>query len=212
MAKANPTPIPPFPATIDRSLFGAWLSGITAGEGHFALRLNRHPLPRRTYRSPSALYAIKLRDDDSAAVRLIHAFLACGNVYSRLRRGDPRQTGSKPQITLIVTRFRDLRDVVIPQFDRHPLWAKKARDYAIWKEAVQVICAIQGRSWHYKRVQAGVPVSGGFSRKWGDAELEHFAALADALKAQRVYNSVTLNLPTPKPPKVDQPSLFDWQP
>ncbi|KKU91879.1 MAG: hypothetical protein UY21_C0009G0070 [Microgenomates group bacterium GW2011_GWA1_48_10] len=34
---------------------------------------------------------------------------------------------------------KDLREKVISHFDKHPLWARKKKDYKLWREAVLIL-------------------------------------------------------------------------
>lgn len=107
--------------------FGHWLAGFTDGEGSFFCALR----PRRNGREFYGSFAITLRVDDLPVLREVHAFLGVGNLYER-------QNGRwSPQCRLLVQNQAG-RARVIEVFDAYPLRAKKAIDYALWREAVRL--------------------------------------------------------------------------
>jgi hypothetical protein len=111
--------------------FGHWLAGFFAGEGHLSVRL--HQATRGTYNYTCAA-GITLRADDAAVLREIASAVGTGNVtYLPDTRGNPNwrpravwTVGSKPGCRRLVEIF-----------DAYPLRAKKAADFAVWREAVE---------------------------------------------------------------------------
>lgn len=200
MAKYNPTPIKPFPPDIDRDRFGDWLSGFTDGEGYFCLKTIRPKNP--TYQMDiKAVFGISLRADDEAILKLIQSFWGCGCV----NRIKPRKTINE-QSSFQVRRADDLANIVIPHFDKHPLRAKKARDFAIWKEGITLMQRVRSRP-----IKVRIGKHGGFYgiiSRWKESEFQHFLALKSHLKNVRVYDSPPLVTPLAKPDK-KEPSLFD---
>ncbi len=141
MAKTNSIKIiPEFPKNIDREKFGEWLSGFIDGEGCFILNYangkSRNPTPR-------AAFAIKLRDDDFEIINLIHSYFQCGNTYVN-------RTGKNPSIGFVSSNCEQLYKFVSPHFDSHPLRAKKANDFAVWKKAVSFL--FSRKSLHNVRI------------------------------------------------------------
>lgn len=203
MAKAQRTPIPPFPPDIDRDFFGAWLSGLTDGEGHFGLSVEW----TRGRESPHCCFGIGLRDDDFPALARIRSFFGCGGLYhsTRCNKTEHAQASCK------VFSATDLAQVIVPHFDRFPLQAKKANDFRIWRKAVLLCFDVRRRR---RRGLGRTPSGGypGFRRKWTSAEVAEFVALKDALRAQRKYNAAAVELPAPRPSAPEPPGLFDWQP
>jgi LAGLIDADG endonuclease/Homing endonuclease associated repeat len=102
--------------------FGHWLAGLADGEGTFGI----HRAGLGTYFSPR--FAIKLRNDDTAILQEIQLRLGLGSIYrevgSRLCRWQVHSRGDVEELVKIL--------------DRYPLRAKKARDYLIWRRAVEV--------------------------------------------------------------------------
>lgn len=105
--------------------FGYWLAGFIDGEGSFNIMPNRkHYICRMT---------LRLRDDDTAVLREIRARTGIGNI-NHLPPPRPECGG---EVTWSVQSNRDCLSL-IELLDVYPLRAKKARDYAIWREAVRL--------------------------------------------------------------------------
>lgn len=117
--------IEPFPADIDRNAFGNWFSGFTDGEGCFFMKINQDE-------SLSSSFYLTLRDDDIAILHLVISYLQCGRLNKLARK---TSSPTKPACRIVVSRLSDIRNTIIPHFDRFPLRSKKARDFAIWREA-----------------------------------------------------------------------------
>jgi len=186
-------PVPPFPATIDRTYFAAYLSGLTDGEGSFCLTL-RHPGNR--CKTPYASFQMCLRADDKAILELIRSFLGCGLLSHQYGSGTRRDS-----YRYFVSNITHLTSIVIPHFEKNPLLAKKQSDFRIWREGVlyirHVIAIPKTRRGH----------KGAFPR-WTPERLAHFQSLAAALDAAREYQAPPIDLPKPPPPP-PEPGLFD---
>src|SRR4051812_31491650 len=133
--------VEPFPDHIDREAFGHWLSGFIDGEAHFGLFVDPakkgHNLP--SYRTP---FRLSLRDDDIAILRLIQSFWHCGTIKFGAN-ANPTAPNSKPIAYYSVHGLKDLKGILIPHFERYPLRAKKANDYILWKQGVELRCRVQ---------------------------------------------------------------------
>lgn len=64
-----------FPGDIDRNSFGWYITGLTDGEGCFALLLGNHARRKQKRSTPSASFVINLRDDDREVLQLIQPSL-----------------------------------------------------------------------------------------------------------------------------------------
>lgn len=146
--------------------FGHWLAGFTDGEGCFYIR------PVAT--AYSCEFVIGLRPDD----RPILEEIAMRTGFGLIR--DHHGTGAKrdgSQSRWEVCRKADCASLVAI-FDRFPLRAKKARDFAIWREAVAEHAKIKVRR---------------------RSDWTRVAELKALLQAQRKYDAPTLALPVPTP-------------
>lgn len=107
------------------SEFGHWFAGFTDGEGCFTIQ----PVSRYFY----CRFIIGLRSDDAPIIYEIHQKLSIGTIREKT---SPSMQGYS-QITFDVSSKSDclvLRDL----FQTYPLRAKKARDFSIWSEALEV--------------------------------------------------------------------------
>lgn len=112
--------------------FRAWLAGFLDGEGCFIIAAHTGGRQGPTY---GCEVRIRLRADDTPVLERIVQELGIGNVRQEPAGevGHPKalwRVGSKEGCALMVRIL-----------DRHPLVAKKARDYAIWREAVHEWCS-----------------------------------------------------------------------
>ncbi|HKB40717.1 MAG TPA: LAGLIDADG family homing endonuclease [Gemmataceae bacterium] len=188
----------PFPPEIDRDYFGAWLSGFVDGEGCFYLGQHCQ------HKAPVAALQILLRADDLAVLQKIQSYWNCGVLKYRPR---PSERSSRPRSNPAWTYWawsaNYLQRIIVPHFIRFPLQAKKARDFEIWRQAVQLIFNAQqlGKRCMGKRY--------GFRRNWTPENLAHFQILYEALRSVRAYNSSDVPDLTPPPPSCP---LFDHLP
>lgn len=160
-----------FPMTIDRNVFGAWLSGFVAGEGSFSLTMRRD--------CPRAAFNMQLRSDDAAVLHLIQSYWMCGGVYLINRKDDGRIRNQA--VSLTVYKHEHLETILIPHFEMFPLFAKKARDFDWWKKGVRLVCLINKR----KRHKCGTSGQWGRSRKWLPEEIEEFKLYHDEIRDVR---------------------------
>jgi hypothetical protein len=112
------------PAEIDPG-FGHWLAGFIDGEGCFLV----HNKPNGP--SHHCLFRIGLHADDEPILEEIRDRLGSGSVWGHT----PPSCPTSPRAMWTVNRKQECIHLV-EFLDRYPLRAKKARDYAIWREAV----------------------------------------------------------------------------
>jgi hypothetical protein len=114
--------------------FGHWLAGFVDGEGSFCISA-----PRNAF---ICKFSLSLRKDDEAV--LLECMSQAGVGYVADNKRKQRHTNERPTCRWDVGgKQQCLRLVWI--FDRHPLRAKKARDFAIWRKAVIEWNFIDGR-------------------------------------------------------------------
>jgi hypothetical protein len=105
------------------SEFGYWLAGFTDGEGCFAIT------PARQGRW-TIWFRINVREDERDTMAYIATATGLGSVMPIHQGGSPNA-----QIAWFVCAKAEVIRLA-ELFDRYPLRAKKARDYAIWRLAV----------------------------------------------------------------------------
>ncbi len=118
--------------------FGYWLAGLIDGEGCF-----------RIHKSKGGAYyachfALKLRDDDAPILGQIVALTGIGTFH----RDRTRSGNSKPCAAWVIQSRADCRSL-ISILDRYPLRTRKARDYEVWRRAVEAWERRErGNRWH----------------------------------------------------------------
>lgn len=100
--------------------FGHWLAGLLDGEGHFFIR--------RTTGKPS----VNMRADDRDMLALAQARTGVGRLYEV-----PAGRMGHPQVRWEVAVKAEVL-VLAALLDAHPLRSKKAREFAIWREALGI--------------------------------------------------------------------------
>lgn len=126
----------------------AWFAGFADGEGCFLISVN--PRPRWGRPSVHPRFSLNLRADDRAVLRALSE--AFGGKLSVDRRSQGKVGASAPRIFWhVVTKVDMLR--LVEYFDQFPLRAKKARDYALWREAV-LLYAERGGADAYAELMA----------------------------------------------------------
>lgn len=149
--------------------FGFYLSGLFDGEGHFQLCNSRC----RTHLTRRAEFNIGMRRDDVAMLKAILAYFGCGHIYDKGKVYNTEYNRA-PMARYYVSRPEDLINTMIPFFERYPLRAKKARDYAIWKEGVRLVFDVSQRNGQVK---------------WRPEDIERFDLLIANLQDCRKYRA-----------------------
>lgn len=108
-------------------LSSPWLAGFADGEATFVITRSGSTSGGRR-RAFTARFALALRADDIGLLGELQAEFG-GSIHVGAKR-----PGSHPMATWTVASKRDLSRL-IDYFDRFPLRSKKARDFAIWREA-----------------------------------------------------------------------------
>ena len=117
--------------------FGHWFAGFVDGEGHFRF----YCIEKSNKRKLNLGLIIALRRDDLDVLQYVQRNLQVGKVYlKKVPKSWVRN--AKPQAEYICTRTPDLKHIIIPLFEQYPLRSKKARDFEIWKRAVEIRLAI----------------------------------------------------------------------
>jgi hypothetical protein len=145
--------------------FGHWLAGFIDGEGSFCIVPNRGGY--------SAKFQLKLRDDDGAILLEIALRTGMGRLVAEQRRTASRPNDNPATVWKVQSKGDCL--ALIRLLDRYPLRAKKARDYAIWREAVL--------EWNGMAPGRRRPAGGGLCH----SDWAPMAALGAQLREARVY-------------------------
>lgn len=171
-------PIEPFPDDIDRDYFGAWLSGFVDGEGCFTCDWDKsHHIGQLQFR-------IELRHDDKLILERIRSFLRCGRMGTRIHNA----SNTQPSVWFCVRPIEELKRIVVPNFEKYPLLAKKHRDFETWKLAVQLMYRI------HQKPRFGNGGRGHLSL-WTEKDRHEFQSIRAFLSNQRQCGSVVSEPP-----------------
>jgi len=100
----------------------------------FCVSVSKHKtLKRRIEVRPE--FEIEVRADDREILERIQSTLRCGSLY---HLGYERY-GWKPHVKFKVSNISDLQQKIIPYFTRHPLQAKKAKSFDIFRRIVEMV-------------------------------------------------------------------------
>jgi hypothetical protein len=169
--------------------FGNWLAGFIDGEGCF--RIHRH-VSRRGAVYYQCRFLITIRHDDRPILEEIRRILGVGTLCVN-RRQYARNENHKP-VSILYVDCRAGAARLVEILDRYPLRAKKARDYALWREAVLFWLA---------RSHLGSSRRAGQGRDWGRVE-ELRRALMDGRRFEEELRGPPPELATPPPALFDE--------
>jgi hypothetical protein len=117
-------------AALEADGFGHWFAGFVDGEGCFVI-FGGSPTARTDYH---CRLVIEVRYDEQPILTEIQRRLGIGSI----QRLPHRRAPTSAPLTRWFVRSKADCAALVEVLDRFPLRAKKARDYAVWREAVAV--------------------------------------------------------------------------
>ena len=117
-------------------LSGDYIAGFVEGEGCFALKFRRDRQKNvggqkvREYFYWGAEFVIQLRSDDFRILNLVKDVLGCGSV-NVLKKSE--------QVRYSVQNIKDLREKIIPFFEKYPIYGKKGSDFDLWSRGIKIL-------------------------------------------------------------------------
>lgn len=112
-------------------LDGAYVAGFIDGEGSFSISIGKHATLKRGLEVRPE-FEIELRDDDREILERICVTIGCGRIYDC----SYERYGWYPHAKYKVTSTREMEEILFPFLDAHPLQAKKAKSYVLFKDIV----------------------------------------------------------------------------
>jgi hypothetical protein len=125
---------------------GYQLAGYTDGEGCFHIKRQKARRGRVNY---ACEFVINVRWDDREALEFYREQTGIGTIYF-VKRGNYDVVNAQPLARWATTRRAECVEIV-SIFERYPLRTKKARDFAIWAQAV--------RYWNSDRPEGIAPLA-----------------------------------------------------
>ena len=117
-------------------LSGDYIAGFVDGEGCFALKFRKDTKYNVNKNNPREYYywgvefAIVLRSDDTHILELIKKEFDCGSITF---------TKNEEQVRYSIQNTKNLSEKIVPFFRQHRLRAKKAMDFNLWSQAVEIL-------------------------------------------------------------------------
>ena len=106
-----------------------WLSGFTSREGSFMIRISKNNTLNTGYRViPYFEIGQEIIENDIDQLKKIKYFQGCGIIYRDNTKG-----------RIVITKLKDIRNIIIPQFKEYPLINRKKLEFIIWCEIITMM-------------------------------------------------------------------------
>lgn len=110
-----------------------YICGFVDGEGCFTIVISRHQT-KKLGLDARLHFEIELRDDDEEILQLIRQTLDCGRIYHL----NYDKYGWHPHVELKVSSIKEIKNKLIPFFEKHQLRGKKKHSFNLFKEAAEL--------------------------------------------------------------------------
>jgi hypothetical protein len=100
-----------------------WIVGFVDGEGCFSCPIQRNRVMKIGWQL-QPMFAVVQGERSVSVLELMQRHFDCGHIYRNRRHDNHRED----LMVLQVYRFADLRDIIVPFFEQHPLRTAKADD------------------------------------------------------------------------------------
>lgn len=111
-----------------------YIVGLTDGEGCFYIGIRYPKGPFKTVRVEPHFY-IKLRGDDLAVLEEVKQTFGCGAIYFQNEKRENHSSCYRFEIN----NLKDIKERLIPFFDKYQLHSKKRREFEIFKAIFKII-------------------------------------------------------------------------
>ena len=108
-----------------------YVSGFIDGEGSFSVSIGKHLTLKRGWEVRPE-FEIELRADDQNILEQVLITIGAGRIYDC----SYDRYGWYPHVKYKITNRSDMIEYLFPFLDKHPLQAKKAKAYKIFKQIV----------------------------------------------------------------------------
>jgi hypothetical protein len=155
-----------------------YISGLVDGEGYFSLSIKTDSRSKRGGIVVHCEFGIGLRMDDYKILEWIKKKLNCGTVRYQRKYHEARY---------YVRKRNELKNNIIPFFNKYKLRAKKKKEFKIWCKGINLAYSL----YHKKREH--IKSGKGFSNviwkpKWESKYLCQFQSYVKELKKARIYH------------------------
>ncbi|WKZ25511.1 MAG: LAGLIDADG family homing endonuclease [bacterium] len=111
-----------------------YITGLTDGEGCFYIGIRLPKGPFKTVRVEPHFY-IKLRGDNLPLLEEVRKTLKCGAIYYQ----NEKRINHSACYRYEVNNIKDLKEILVPFFEKFPLLGVKQKDFLIFKEVVSLV-------------------------------------------------------------------------
>jgi hypothetical protein len=108
-----------------------YVAGFIDGEGSFSVSIGQHKTLRRGVEVRPE-FEIEVRADDQEILERVLITIGCGRIYDC----SYERYGWYPHVKYKITSTREMEEILFPFLDKHPLQAKKAKSYSIFRAIV----------------------------------------------------------------------------
>ena len=110
-----------------------YVTGFVDGEGCFCVSIGR-----KRFRVPEVrlYFEIELREDDESILKEIQIILDCGSIH---HLGYERYKKWKPHVKFKVGSYQEIKDKIIPFFQKYPLQAKKKKQFEFFCQIAKMM-------------------------------------------------------------------------
>ncbi|HEY4517269.1 MAG TPA: LAGLIDADG family homing endonuclease [Candidatus Paceibacterota bacterium] len=117
-----------------KKLDPSYVAGFIDGEGSFSVSIGKHKTLKRGLEVRPE-FEIELRADDREILERILITIGCGKIYDL----SYERYGWYPHVKYKIGSMRNMKEFLFPFLDRHPLQAKKAGVYRLFREIVLMV-------------------------------------------------------------------------
>lgn len=104
-----------------------WLAGFTTAEGCFLINLIRSSAMRVGFQV-RLVFTISQHNRDKQLMTTIIKYLGCGNTYD-----------NRGSVDLVISKFKDLENKVLPIFEKYPILGEKFKDYLDFLKIIEIM-------------------------------------------------------------------------
>jgi hypothetical protein len=118
----------------ERLRLEGWIVGFVDGEGCFSAPIQRNKRMGRGWQV-QPVFSVVQGERSVEVLEMIREFFNCGKIYRNRRHDNHREDLMCYQ----VFRWRDLREVIVPFFEEHPLLTAKRQDFLKFKTVLAMM-------------------------------------------------------------------------
>ena len=116
-------------ARLDRDLHPYFVTGFADGESTFYLGISKSSRYKIGW-TVTTSFSMELYEKDLDLLKSIKSFFSIGNIRVRARDN---------QLIYSVSSIKDIKEVLIPHFEKYPLVTQKQADFELFKLAIDII-------------------------------------------------------------------------